>query len=878
MAVSEQIEVALDEDVKLIRESGETDRVREESKSIVETNVLQLNAEYYREIAGIIEGLQRENLQKITQLLTKTLSVQEGKETGEFISTVLHLFNTVLREAFFKTFLQDLFKKTQTRIPLEDTKFKAELAAYAGELEQSARYKKGVSLFEKMFSTFAIDLQSSIIDSLEKNKGFEDLIEATQNEFKNIFSKMDQAIFINFLRIFNRSFIYEIEESVNFLKAYPEKWEYDDYSETAETFFSRTVYTIQHTFDTIKTALRKTQESKKITLHQPIPIVEKVSGIELLNPILRGYLVFVMRDTSQDNPLKDHLGSIVKVISTIKSKPRRRHSAQTFSSLHRDPHSGRGSSVPSIMGEGPIVVDMGGGRGQQWFLHPTANVSMVTGTDEQNYLDEEDQDTKNSEEAYQYQLLSGAMPSIRRRLKCCPVEDQEKFAALCVRNPFVEGINDGRALHDSVSQVLKLYPDARSKVLPYLIICDTVGGTIGGLIGRDAILNPKKPLSVCVRVWKGVTGGTVLLTFSMGMAIKIYLAVNPSEDTISDKEFWSELAVGPVIAFLGKSVWDSISPTTKDRWFPQDTRWRYVRGTVDGFLDFLYYGRIFDISLLNFFDISGHPIYQWISSPLALLTTLIKRLTRYRETTDAVMTYLAAANFSYSLFKEDLLPNGSEDAELSPLLTYAYRIYWPSSFGTSLIVMLRHGVSFTREFEVEPKDVVTRRVKVRSNSSTDARYLTINSRDYQLLVEFTQTERKKVEKHQHRRGSRADWAAYSSSSPSPITYMRQHYDEGYDSRRDFPSQSTISDPSELTEGEKKKEQELLSDLTESAYSSSSLPPITYQYESSRESSHSRSTASDPPSNLEGARGEEDLLGLSRPSIRRKKYCIPCRFL
>lgn len=331
-----------------------------------------------------------------------------------------------------------------------------------------------------------------------------------------------------------------------------------------------------------------------------------------------------------------------------------------------------------------------------------------------------------------YQVVSAKFPPRKEKMKFCA--DPEKTAALWTRHPYIEGINDGFMIRLSVQQFLTLYPHVSTTAHPFLIFCDIAGGLTGALIARQDILHPKQPLNSFVRIWKASTNGLVVGIFSLGCAINTYLYMHPDADQVSNTVFWSKLAPPAIIAFLSYTAWYSIPPVVKEKWFPHNSRYRYIENTLDTSARTLFYSGIINIFLLNFLRKPGELVHQFVPMIPGLLVALLHQ-TRFKERANWMMTYLIAASLTSLLIGESVeeLQNGKGNNFLIGSTSVQLSFWFFSLFFWTTYVV-RNSISFTTEYEGDP-EIITRAIP-KSRVAEIGSTITMSQRDYQRFREL----------------------------------------------------------------------------------------------------------------------------------------------
>jgi len=296
------------------------------------------------------------------------------------------------------------------------------------------------------------------------------------------------------------------------------------------------------------------------------------------------------------------------------------------------------------------------------------------------------------------------LPPSRRKTICCPTRKAEELAVLWQRNPIVKAVNDGLSLHYSIAQILKLYPSSQHDALLWLMSTDLIGGSIGAFIGRHAIMHPNQPMTTAIRVWEATTDGAVAFVFTLGDAIRVYLTIYPEDKSISDLQFWGELMPIPLFFFFFYTAWHAVSPELKERIFPRNPRLNsMVNVSIDNFLRFAFFSRVWELFLHNTFTMPTQLPYQLIPCiPALFFTALIHYSPRYRERAKTTMVYMMAINLCYLLGVELVNDLGKQD-EYALVSGYSRLFFWLSLLITSIYFTIKNTVRFVDEYQGTPE-------------------------------------------------------------------------------------------------------------------------------------------------------------------------------
>jgi len=444
------------------------------------------------------------------------------------------------------------------------------------------------------------------------------------------------------------------------------------------------------------------------------------------------------------NTLKKLTTAIVIAINTIKSALDTIAVRKRFQLLHYQQHPAYTdiNSIPKFfpdylvsvientLAENPLLNSE---------LLALANAITTNKTDlQESELYENNFDTPRTQLQQQRETRDGELTILRHsnfthsisRLAVCGGEP-EKVAALLLRNPFIKAVNDGLGLHEMFSLILSLYPEASQKALPYLVITDVVGGVIGALIGRHAILNPRSQMHPLVRIWEGCTDGLIVFVFSLNAGISIYLTLNPEAEYISNQVFWSQIASVPLFFMTSYSTWHCISPQKKEHWFKKNPA---LKNTLDVLNKFLLYSGIFQYINLRVLPLPN--TLAWELSPIipgAVMTAINK--TRFAERTHGVMTYLASVNLLYTFVREIMESFNSENEE-DIVLASIRCVFWGTILGISSYFVLKNTFRFIEEYRGDPEIIIQRATLEELTASEETTPLTsvLDDAQYQSLL------------------------------------------------------------------------------------------------------------------------------------------------
>jgi hypothetical protein len=325
-----------------------------------------------------------------------------------------------------------------------------------------------------------------------------------------------------------------------------------------------------------------------------------------------------------------------------------------------------------------------------------------------------------------------------------------------------------------------LYPEASKKALPYLVITDVVGGVIGALIGRHAILHPRSQMHPLVRIWEGCTDGLIVFIFSLNAGISIYLTLNPEAEYISNQVFWSQIASVPLFFMTSYSTWNCISPQKKEHWFKKNPT---LKNTLDVLNKFLLYSGIFQYINLRVLALPN--TLAWELSPIipgAVMTVMNK--TRFTERTHGVMTYLASLNLLYTFVREMMEAFNSENEE--DVVPASIRcVFWGTILGMSSYFVLKNTFRFIEEYRGDPEVIIQRATPGELEASEETTPL--NSILDEELYESLLTP------------SASTSLNTANTRTTTLTWIRQHHQANY--KRTSNNYSTFISPAPPTETE-----------------------------------------------------------------------------
>lgn len=238
-----------------------------------------------------------------------------------------------------------------------------------------------------------------------------------------------------------------------------------------------------------------------------------------------------------------------------------------------------------------------------------------------------------------------SVPQPKQVRRCCPnanlePEDVDKYAALMIRNPFLECVLNSVGFQMSLEQFFNLYPDKKAKILPYIVMIGTITGAIGTGLGSYCIKNPRvlrdnKWDAVSVRFYWATRDSLFVFVGSLGIVIFIDLLIHPDVMHVTNAEFYGVLDLFPLAIAMGNIIWFTVSPLTKNAWFKKAT---YV---IDAILDTFLFHSFYSLMLKNIFKTSlGFSELAGISFGLG--TTVVRRIVpkRYDKIPFVTVLYL----------------------------------------------------------------------------------------------------------------------------------------------------------------------------------------------------------------------------------------------
>lgn len=299
-----------------------------------------------------------------------------------------------------------------------------------------------------------------------------------------------------------------------------------------------------------------------------------------------------------------------------------------------------------------------------------------------------------------------------RKCRCCSCRKSDEIAAMLDRFPLVEAVNDAGAIRASIIKYLRLYPESIKTVGPYLILIEGGAALIGMLTATDGIKNPNTT-SLPVRIWKASTNGVVLLIFSLGASINIYLAMHPDKKNLSEETFYEELNSVPLFLMLSHGIWYSISPMQKERWFPRQTCYYALRKGIDVLSKSLYNAGVFLFAGITFFTIPKEVLYQILPLIPGTLVALGQTFTPYKEQLNTGMTYITFSVFSTMLFKDEL-PNSPDHAFEGLPHVIGRSVYLGGLTLYSFYLLIKNYYKFLEEYvnEEDEAEIIARRIQV----------------------------------------------------------------------------------------------------------------------------------------------------------------------
>lgn len=692
----------------------------------------------YQKAQQIISRLQEENKKNIKDLLETTLTM---KTEAEYLSLFLEIFNQSFLGALWGiklTKLEQYSTLTEKQCNPEKS-FIEDLTAYSHESDPQQRAQKGIQIFEKMVSECILHVPNSINITLKRNEGYENLIEDAQRLIEQIFDSMDDQKLIKFHQHFNNPLIIRMEEFADFLHRHPESMSTSEQeiSDIHSTNLSRAANNIKEAIITLKNALNNVERKRNLSYYPhsktPLPSEQPEPSQSVQEYLLRHILGGQPEEKAL---LQNQLEQVIAVAAQIHKTSYKR------------------SSISEGMPSAPP-------RRLQRILSSPEKEDLARGPSAASWKPPSEQDAAPGTDEEVIEVVALSLPLIKRKKKhYCSRENPEKLAALLTRNPFIKAVNGALSLRYSVNQILKIYPDARKAAFPYLGLIDVTGGLIGGWVGCHAILNPKKPLSTRIRAWEAWVEGSIVFVFTIGSAIKIYLALHPEENYISDIKFWTQIASTPIALQALYQGWYSIAPHTKARWFPEHSKKRHIASGLEILLRTFQYSRIFEMASLEFTRTSSQWAYHFIPVAPAFCVALGQRFTRYTERLTTLMTYLTSISLLTMLTKE--LLSQTKQLQEDPIMLYSRIGYWGALFIAANVFSIKQSIDFLAEYEGDPKIVIKKTTKKPDHTHTQ-----LNSEQLRTLEKIDLAPVEHEEDIQKRRRSLVGWMQDIAKSRAP---------------------------------------------------------------------------------------------------------------
>ncbi len=492
-------------------------------------------------------------------------------------------------------------------------------------------------------------LQEWVEKNLRGGEDFTDLVAMAESELERVFFARKPEEIVAFIKVLSGKVALQTQEAALFVAKNASALTGQGGYFVVEDILRSSAFVMLTAMEVVRKALDVVQNRKKISIIGRVNTeVKPVTHVDDVPDFFIGYLQRVFRNKLDNNPFQERLHAVDCVLVA----------SQQFADL-----------LPL-----PVHVDQS--------------------SDEEEGVEVEVENSYRG--PTETRLLSVTVPRYREVLQLAKLE---KIAALAVRNPVIQGVMD-TSVPFSLKQWLSLYP-ATAPAFPYFVLLEMAASTGGIIVARHAILHPTDRQNRAMRYWKAGTDGLVITVFTMGTAINIYLALNPKNTHISNLEFWSQLAPAPIVIAAGYTVWGAIAPSAKERWF---RRRPGIRSGLEVGAKFAYYGGVLEMSMLNIVNSPGNLLYVGLPLIPALGFSLL-HLNRFRETGNAIMSYLAAINFAYMIGRDLEAYQLNEEPETD--WTYYTRIgYWSLALSYSIYFMARHSTRFVRRYQGDPEFVV----------------------------------------------------------------------------------------------------------------------------------------------------------------------------
>lgn len=294
----------------------------------------------------------------------------------------------------------------------------------------------------------------------------------------------------------------------------------------------------------------------------------------------------------------------------------------------------------------------------------------------------------------------------------CFAPEQEKNAALLTQNPFAQATRILAASYAG-KEILSLLPvSALESGMQRLFLTEAIVAPILFARGWHALANPKKPMHPVIRMVEAGAETAVVFSYSLGLAIAFY-HLDPHQNadispTPTRTILFNLLLSGPMGLAIFYLIWNSLPPAFKEYVFPEHSKWRYVRKTLDVASKFIYYSGIFQLFLasplqaagINIVKDWGKLLFQLGPMVPAVLVTWARFYTTFSERGHAVAMNLCAVGFLPKLLKDlgafgQLLP--SNDPALLGSTYNALRIsLWSTLMLGSAPILLKYAGNFRR--------------------------------------------------------------------------------------------------------------------------------------------------------------------------------------
>lgn len=341
--------------------------------------------------------------------------------------------------------------------------------------------------------------------------------------------------------------------------------------------------------------------------------------------------------------------------------------------------------------------------------NPLLVYAALTAAEKGNYVIDPRtlQRIESAEYEVRHTVLAIHKPPTATVLGCCSPE-QEKQAAALAYNPFLQGT---RALAASFAgkEIIKLIPESAAQGTQILLLLEFILAPILFARGCYVLSHPKRPMNPAIRIVEATSETIVAFSYTLTVSIATYFFDPRQNADISPSPtrtvLFNLILSGPMGAAIFYLIWNSISPETKESWFPEHSRWRYVRKTLDGVSKFIYYAGIFQLFLASPLQAAGVNITEgWGKLFFALghlapaaLITWARFYTSWTERTHAIALYSCSLGFTPNLIRDLGGWLGSNDPAYLGRLYNGLRIaLWSSQGVGSAVAMKKYAPNFAR--------------------------------------------------------------------------------------------------------------------------------------------------------------------------------------